>query len=209
MRTLFVALCVFLVVAALGATAVPGAETGLDGSNSTSTPTGAAPSTSTTTADSQATNRAQNASLGSEISSFMSSTAASTENSVDRGMWQASVNRSPSNAAVAQRVSTLAVRYERLRTELEQLRKARANGSISGIEYRVRRATLRAELRSLGVSVASLEPMAARSGTADERLAELRDRVPAPRHGADSQPKIGSLPPLDPSNGAPGAGRSD
>jgi hypothetical protein len=133
----------------------------------------------------------ESAGFGSQISSFMQSSSTQTTGAVESRMWQVRANRSGgslstanvgvSAPAVERRVSILEARLAELRETRERLAEARANGSLSRVEYRARLARVNGQLSALGSAVDRTRPVAVEAGFNETRLAELGAEIEAER----------------------------
>ncbi len=130
------------------------------------------------TADDGADDRRTNGSFGTQVTSFMQASAASANNSVESGVWRASVNRSAQpEQAVERRTTTLDRRLDRLQNRSEELAALRERGEIPEVAYTARASTLRAQAASLRTAVTEANEAARQVGVNTTRLDRLRDRA--------------------------------
>ncbi|MFC7132620.1 MULTISPECIES: hypothetical protein [Salinibaculum] len=183
--------------------------------------------------DNASSDNTTNGSFGQQVSSFMQASAADADSSVERGMWQASVNQTVNESGdpapkVAGRVAALERRLQELQNRTEQLRAERRNlSSNRQVAYTARASALREQIVNLredinatertamrvGVDASSLDRVRAAAGnaTGPEVAAIARSITDAPRGPPAGVP--GGGPPgdrgpggVDPANGTTGPG---
>lgn len=130
-------------VVALVVTAVLGSLVAAGGAG-VSAATGNTTANNTTTSDGPG--------FGASVSAFMATSAEDANGSVDQGMWEAEMNRTPAAERAAARVRTLQARLDRLAERRAALLAAHRNGTISDVAFRARMAAIAASYERLATS---------------------------------------------------------
>ncbi|MFC5365762.1 hypothetical protein [Salinirubrum litoreum] len=137
----------------------------------------------------------ESAGFGSRISSFMQSSSTQTSGAVESRLWEVRVNRTAgeigttdggvSGPVVERRVSVLESRLTEVRETRQRLAEARANGSLSAVEYRARLARVNGQLSALESAVDRTRPVAVDAGLNETRLSDLSAEIEAERGPPD------------------------
>jgi hypothetical protein len=115
-------------------------------------------------------------SFGQQVSSFMQASAVDANASVERGMWQASVNRTVEqrgdpSAKVTNRVARLERRLHHLRNRSERLTEGR---DLDSVAYTAQASALRERIANLKVDIDAAGRIAVRAGLNTSRVDRLR-----------------------------------
>lgn len=118
-----------------------------------------------------------NVSFGQQVSSFMQASAVDANASVERGMWQASVNRTVDErgdptAKVTNRIARLERTLQHLRNRSQRL--ADTRDRLPSVAYTARASALREQIANLQADIDATERTATRSGLNTSRLHRLR-----------------------------------
>lgn len=127
--------------------------------------------------DNASSANATNGSFGQQVSSFMQASAVDADSSVERGMWQASVNQTVNASGdpapkVTGRAGALERRLRELQNRTEQLRAERE--TLSEVAYTARASALRAQIANLREDINATERTAMRVGVNASSLDRLR-----------------------------------
>jgi len=113
--------------------------------------TGVNAATANTTANNTTTNTSD-AGFGASVSAFMATSAADANGSVDQGMWEAGMNRTPAAERATARVRALQSRLDRLSERRQALLAAHRNDSISDVAFRAQMAAIASRYERLATS---------------------------------------------------------
>jgi hypothetical protein len=164
---------IIVVLLATGAALVAGSSVGLGMSlsNTEEEVTGQSLQTDDDTQDENTSG------MGKQVTSFMQSTAVDVNNSVESGIWEASVNSSENASEIVnQRVDSLEDRLSALQNKSERLDEMRANGS-TGLLHSARASSVRAKIANLKSAIIQTGQTARRVGVNVTKLEQLRQNA--------------------------------
>jgi hypothetical protein len=114
--------------------------------------------------------------FGVQVSSFVQASAADTRESVDRSLWEISINRSIDPAtAIENRTANIGERLEQLETQVSELEQQREN--LSTAAYTARASGLRAQIANVHSHIEEVNQTAVQRGVNPGMLEELREKA--------------------------------